>query len=155
MNTTASKTYAPRRHHHSGFTLIELMIAVSVVGILSSIALPSFEGALQRSRRADVLVSMMQIQMAQERYRNNATAYGSLADIGVPAVSPAKHYTLQVGATGADAYDALATAAGAQARDSACRHMKLSAIGANLSYASGPNASVANTAATNRACWSL
>ena len=153
MNTTASKTSAPRRSR--GFTLIELMIGVSVAGILSSIALPSFEGALQRSRRADVLVSMMQIQMAQERYRNNATSYGSLADIGVPATSPAKHYTLQAGAVGADAYDALATASGAQTRDSACRYMKLNATGGNLTYASGPDASVANAADANRACWNL
>jgi type IV pilus assembly protein PilE len=154
MNTTASQTSASH-HRHRGFTLIELMIAVSVAGILSSIALPSFEGALQRSRRADVLVSMMQIQMAQERYRSNATTYGSLADIGMPTLSPAKHYALQAGATGTDAYDALATASGTQARDTACRYMKLSAVGGNLSYASGPDASLANAAAANRACWNL
>ena len=138
-----------------GFTLIELMIAVSVAGILSSIALPSFESQLLRSRRADVLVSMMQIQAAQERFRSNATNYGSLAEIGVPSVSPARYYNLQASAVGADSYDALATATGLQARDTACRYMKLSMAGSNLVYASGPDTSTANPADVNRSCWSL
>ena len=36
-----------------GFTLVELLAAVSIAGVLSSIAWPSFEGSLQRARRAE------------------------------------------------------------------------------------------------------
>ena len=139
----------------SGFTLIELMVGVALVGVLSSLALPTFEGPLQRARRADVLVSMMQIQAAQERFRGNATSYGSLAEIGIAGTSPGGHYTLRADAASADGYDVDATATGAQARDTACRHMKLSAVGMNLVYASGSDASVANPAAANRKCWNL
>jgi type IV pilus assembly protein PilE len=153
MHSTVLVASAARRQR--GFTLIELMIGVSVVGILSSVALPTFESQLQRSRRADVLVAMMQIQMAQERWRSNGTSYGSLADLGVPAVSAAKHYTLVVNPVGTDGYEAIATAGGAQARDTACRHMKLSATGMNLVYASGNDASFANADGANRACWKL
>ena len=138
-----------------GFTLIELMIGVAIVGVLSSLALPSFEGPLQRARRADVLVSMVQIQAAQERYRGNANLYGSLAEIGVAATSSAGHYLLRASAAGADGYDVHATATGAQARDTACRHMKLSAVGMNLVYASGADSSAANPAPINRKCWNL
>ena len=138
-----------------GFTLIELMVTVSIAGVLSSVALPSFEGQLQKARRTDVLLATVQAQAAQERYRSNATSYGSLAEIGVPAHSAAGHYTLQVTAHSADGYELLATATGVQARDAACRHMKLTAVGLNLVHASGPDAAVANPADANRRCWAL
>ena len=138
-----------------GFTLIELMVTVSIAGILSSIALPSFERQLQKARRTDVLLATMQVQAAQERFRSNAASYGSLAEIGMPASSTAGHYTLQIGAYSTDGYEVRAAATGAQTRDVACRHMRLTATGMNLTYASGPDASVGNPAAANRKCWNL
>lgn len=138
-----------------GFTLIELMIGVAIAGILSSIALPSFEGQLQQARRADVLVAAQAVQAAQERFRSNAAAYGSLAEIGVPALSAAKHYSLQITASDADGFEFVATAIGMQSRDARCRYMKLTSSGMNVVYASGPDASVANAAAANRKCWAL
>jgi type IV pilus assembly protein PilE len=141
--------------HQRGLTLIELMIGVAITGILSSVALPSFEGQLQKSRRADVLVSTMTVQAAQERFRSNGAGYGNLAEIGVPATSSAKHYTLQITANDAEGFELLATASGLQARDVACRYMKLTSTGMNLVYASGADATVANTAVVNQTCWAL
>ena len=66
----------------AGFTLIELMIAVAVVGVLSSTAYPTFVDQVQRARRSDAIVTVMQLQWAQERWRSNSTVYGSLAEIG-------------------------------------------------------------------------
>lgn len=156
-NERPAATARPRRAARGcgGFTLIELMIGVAIVGVLTSLALPSFEGPLQRARRADVLVSVMQIQAAQERFRGNANLYGSLAEIGVASTSSAGHYLLRVSAAGADGYDVHATATGAQSRDTDCRHMKFSAVGANLVYASGADSSAANPAPINRKCWNL
>ena len=152
----AAKPVATRTHRSMrGFTLIELLVTVSVAGLLSSVALPGFEAQLQRARRSSVLVSMMQIQTAQERFRSNANSYGSLGEIGVPGISPAGHYTLKATAATADGYDVLATAIGAQARDTACRFMRLSALGGNLMHASGPDTTAANPAAVNRKCWML
>ncbi len=141
--------------HPRGFTLIELMIGVAVTGILSTVALPSFEGQLQKSRRADVLVATMTVQTAQERFRSNTATYGNLAEIGVPAASAAKHYTLQITANDADGFELLATANGLQARDVACRYMQLRSVGMNLSYTSGADATLANPAAVNQKCWAL
>ncbi len=148
-------TQARRRRACGGFTLIEMLAVVAMTGVLTSIALPSFEGQLQRVRRADVLVSMMQVQAAQERWRSNGARYGSLADIGTPARSAAGHYQLQLVSADEDGYDVLATASGTQARDAGCRNMAVRVSGANLAYASGPDARVANPADLNAKCWNL
>ena len=146
---------AARRHACGGFTLIEMLAVLSMIGALTGVALPSFEGQLQRVRRADALVSMMQVQAAQERWRSNGVRYGSLADIGTPARSAAGHYQLQLVSADEEGYDVLATATGTQARDAGCRNMAVRVNGANLAYASGPDASVANPAHLNAKCWNL
>ena len=138
-----------------GFTSLELMIAVAVAGILSSLAYPSFVDQLTRARRVDAIAAVSAAQLAQERWRANRTSYGSLADIGIAGVSSAGHYTLQVTGSSATGYQILATARGTQARDEACRNLRLEVAGANVVYASGPDSTVANAAQVNRRCWSL
>jgi type IV pilus assembly protein PilE len=136
-----------------GFTLIETLIALSIAGVLSSVAVPTFQSQIQKARRADALVTMMQVQLAQSRWRANSTGYGTLAQIGVRSVTGSGHYALVLSSDGDDSYEVLATATGTQARDTACRHMALRVTGANVVQASGPDASAANPATTNRACW--
>lgn len=151
-----TRRFAPAaRHTAAGFTLIETLVAMAVAAVLSGIAYPSFEGQVQRVRRSDALVSMMLVQLAQERWRANGGAYGSLAEIGSPGRSTAGHYTLQMTAADALGYEVLASATGTQARDARCRHLKLSMAGGNAVHASGPDATVANPAELNRTCWSL
>ena len=146
---------APMPATQRGFTLIEMLMAVGVAGVLSTVALPSFEAQLQKGRRADALVSMIQVQAAQERFRGNGISYGSLASIGVPARSGGGHYALDVLSFDDSGYEALATATGAQARDTACRFMRVTSVGANTTYASGPTPAATNPADANRACWNL
>jgi type IV pilus assembly protein PilE len=155
FNASAAPATATPRRASRGFTLIELMMAVSVVGVLSSVAYPSVADQVLRVRRSDAIVAVMQVQLAQERWRANSMVYGSLAQIGVPARSLAGHYALTVSNPTVDGYEVLATATGAQARDSACAHLKLGMQGANPVYSSGPDASAANPADINRRCWSL
>ncbi len=144
----------PRRT--AGFTLVEMLIAVSVASVLSCIAFPSFQGTLQKARRTDAYVALMQAQSAQERWRANRRDYASdLAAIGAPQRSAAGHYGLEVLSADADGYAIAAIATGSQSRDSACRHLRLTMSGATTSYASGPDALVANPAAANRRCWAM
>jgi type IV pilus assembly protein PilE len=138
-----------------GFTLIELMATVSIAGVLSSVALPSFEGVLHKARRSDALITAAQVQLAQEAFRSQANSYGSLAEIRVGARSPAGHYTLEVSSLSATGYQVVVTAVGAQARDTACRVLRLTSRGPDVERASGPDANVANDATANRRCWSL
>ena len=62
---------ARKRGDVGGFTLIELPAVVSMTGVRTTVALPTFEGQLRRARRCDVLVTMMQVQAAQERSHSN------------------------------------------------------------------------------------
>lgn len=69
----------------TGFTLIELMIVVVVVGILASIALPAYQDSVRRSRRADVLTKLLNIQLEEEKWRANNIKYAvTSASVGSP-----------------------------------------------------------------------
>ena len=138
-----------------GYTTLELLVAVSISAVLSGVAYPSFKDQIAKAHRADAYAALTNAQMAQERWRANQTAYGSLGDLGIAAVSSAGHYTLQIAANTATGYEILATARGAQAQDTQCRNLRLTVAGANFDYASGPDASTANAAPINRRCWSL
>jgi type IV pilus assembly protein PilE len=70
----------------TGFTLIELMIAVAVVGILASIAYPSYIDHVRKSRRADAQGALMGLSNAMERFfTQNSTYLGAAGTSGTPA----------------------------------------------------------------------
>ena len=75
MNTTI-------KVHIKGFTLIELMIAVAVVGILAAIALPSYQQYVIRAKRAAAQSEMMDIANREQQYFFANRAYASAADLG-------------------------------------------------------------------------
>lgn len=149
-----NQTQAPSRRQR-GFTLIEVLVATGVTAVLSGIAYPSFQGTVHKVRRSDALVAMLQVQAAQERWRTGNGSYGTLAEVRMAAVSAAGHYALDVPARSASGYEVLATAQGGQGRDAACRVLKLTVSGLNVTQASGPDAGVANGADANRRCWGL
>lgn len=120
-----------------GFTLIELVVAVAVAAILAAVALPSFTQALQRSRRVEAVSALMQVQLAQERWRSSHAAYATdLRLLGVEAAT--RHYRLAILDGAAHRYTATATAVGAQAGDSACATFGFTLSGGTQSlHASG------------------
>ncbi len=156
MNVTRlrRRPTSPGARRACGFTLIETMVTVGIAGVLSSVAYPSLESQVLRARRTDGLVAIMQTQLAEERYRANNATYGSLAEAGLRGMSSAGLYAVQITSHSADGYVILASATGAQARDSSCRHLRLTLADASLSYASGADPTTANGAIANRTCWS-
>ena len=49
------------KHSMKGFTLIELMIVVAILGILAAIAYPSYQGYIEKGKRVDMMAEMQQI----------------------------------------------------------------------------------------------
>lgn len=65
-----------------GFSLIELMITIAIVGILAAIAIPSFAAAVAKSRQTEAKSGLAAIHTLEVAYFTEANSYGSLTDIG-------------------------------------------------------------------------
>lgn len=64
-----------RRHRARGFTLMELMITVSIVGILSAIAYPLYTDQIAKGRRAEVKAALLDASQWMERFYAENYAY--------------------------------------------------------------------------------
>ena len=74
----------------SGFTLVELLIVVLIIGILAAIALPQYTTAVEKARATEALTLMNAIATSAERYRLQKDLWPdsfNKLDIEVPAVS--------------------------------------------------------------------
>ena len=82
-----------------GFTLIELMIVVAIIGILSAIALPSYLESMQNSRRSDAQDALIEASQRMEVfYARGATYTTNLADIKASSSSDEGYYTIAISA---------------------------------------------------------
>jgi len=113
-----------RRKKSTGFTLIELMIVVAIIGIIAAIAYPSYQDQVRKSKRTDGHSKIMDAMARQERYfSENNTYTDDMTDLGYaadPVDSDDGHYKIDGAACGAGIAQCVkltATAQGGQATD--------------------------------------
>jgi type IV pilus assembly protein PilE len=88
-----------------GFTLIEVMITVVIIGVLAAIAYPSYTKYMKQTRRSDAQIALTEIASREEKYLaqcNNYTAtpnsgtISACSGLGYSALSPGGHYALSI-----------------------------------------------------------
>ena len=119
---------------NSGFSLIELMIVVAIVGILAGIGIPAYRDHVLRSHRADAQTILLDLAARQERFiAQNPAGYATSisADTGLnlgSTTSREGYYDLTVAAN-ATSYLLTATAVGGQRADTDCLTITFSSAG--------------------------
>ena len=143
MNIRIPAGWAPTRRA-AGFTLIEVTIAIAIVGLLAMIAYPSVMQKLRDGNRSDAQAALARVSVNLERffatngtYTTNPTLLGLQTDDGGTAFSDANHYVITVtpGATGiASSYVITATAAAGdmQTNDEGCTVLSLDSLGSRF-----------------------
>ncbi|MDQ9171658.1 type IV pilin protein [Oxalobacteraceae bacterium R-40] len=130
------------KDRNSGFTLIELMITIVIVGILSAVAIPIYSDYVRRGKvpEATSALSAMRVQMEQF-YQDNRN-YGTDPDCGV--VAPASENFTYECSLGATDQSYTVTASGSAARGTDGMSYTINQAGARTSTAWG---------SSSTSCW--
>jgi type IV pilus assembly protein PilE len=95
----------------SGFTLIELMIVVAIIGILAAIAIPNYNDYVRRSKLTEAQSTLSDLRVKMEQYYQDNRSYANGAACGVAMpVSPAVKYFTYACATAAAGQEFTVTA---------------------------------------------
>ncbi len=136
----------------AGFTLLEIMVVVVIIGILMALILPSYQDSVRKSRRSDAMSAILDVANRLEQYMLDNNAYtNDMKELGFandPMVSPEGHYNVDA-TTGTNSYTITATAKAdnVQINDTKCRSFSLTSTGVKSALDSGGTVSVQ--------CWGL
>lgn len=123
------------RSKQAGFTLMELMIVVVIVGLLASVAYPAFRDQARRSARSEATAALASAIARQEQFfADNKSYTTALANLNMTALTENGYYQVQVDAatTGCPLSRCVAMRAvpqGSQTEDVACGSLTINSSG--------------------------
>lgn len=134
----------PRMKTSKGFTLIELMIVVAVVGILAAVAYPSYQDSVRKSRRADAKSALLELAQFMERNYTLSNRYDQdsagnavvLPFTESPKDGTAKYYDLTISASAAQSFTLSAAPKNAQSSD-VCATLRITNTGVKTATGTG------------------
>lgn len=124
-----------KRRVQTGFSLIELMIVVTIAGIVMAVAVPAYQDHVVNVRRGDAQGALMSLASALERYYVTNRTF---TEVEVREIHPEKspvdgdetHYLLSIEDSSARGFTVVATPKGVQAKKDDCGALTLTRSGA-------------------------
>ncbi|MCF6766863.1 type IV pilin protein [Thiotrichales bacterium 19S11-10] len=116
----------------TGFTFIEIMIAVIIIGIIAMITIPTYNSYIQKQRRLEAISTLESISLLQEKYRLSHNNYATLNDIWGDTASLRQYYSITISDINPQGFVLTANAIGSQKSDrqgtTNCSKLKITVI---------------------------
>lgn len=121
----------------NGLTFIELLITLTIIGILITLSYPTYLNYMMRIRRIDAQTALLDLANHLEQYYSENHTYSFAKQVFSPKPSPEKEYMISIKQVTSDAYTLQATPIHSQSHDLLCQSFTLNSMGTK-GIAEGP-----------------